>query len=185
MRLGYLLPLSLATLSCAASEHIARRVATPIEENTDEAIRELQLSPSDRQAVFGDTGEPSAVHPIHVLKLKYLAIIKRLRVTDCHASISKQLEGRCKSEKDQIDPNEAFRSDRTSKPRVPKSTEEAEVKSPFPLPSVLSLPPCRQFHPIANLGIDPKLDVKVHPVGKYGVTLQRSSPNRLVQPVLG
>jgi hypothetical protein len=62
MRLEYLLPLSLATLSCAASENIARRVATPIEDNTDEAIRELQLSPRDRQAVFGDTGEHLAVH---------------------------------------------------------------------------------------------------------------------------
>jgi hypothetical protein len=121
----------------------------------------------------------------HGFKLKYLAIIKRLRVTDCHASISKQLEGRCRGEKDQIDPNEAFRSDRTSTPGVLKCSEEAEVKSRFPLPSVLSLLPCRPFHPIANLGIDPKLDVKVHLVGRYGVMLPRSSPNRLVQPVLG
>ena len=42
------------------------------------------------------------------------AIIKRLKVTDCHSSIAKQLAGRCKSEKDHMDPNEAYRSDRKS-----------------------------------------------------------------------
>jgi hypothetical protein len=96
---------------------VAEHRPSPVEmdEEAEETIRGFELSPRDKQAVFGDTSElaylvscknePSA--DIH------LAIIKRLRVTDCHSSISKQLEGRCRNEKDQIEPNEAYRSDRT------------------------------------------------------------------------
>jgi hypothetical protein len=82
------------------------------EEEVEEAIQSFDMSPRERQAVFGDTGKLDSTH-LHGYKLRSVAIIKRrLQVTDCHSSIANQLEGRCKSEKDQREPNEAYRSDR-------------------------------------------------------------------------
>ena len=116
MRTGYLLSLLplLAPLGISAARgRSSDYTPSPPEDNEEVAevtIQSFDLSERERQAVFGDTSKLSQFWEVY--KLNMIAIIKRLKVTDCHASIAKQLEGRCRSEKDHMELNEAYRSDR-------------------------------------------------------------------------
>lgn len=110
--LGLLVHLTAATNGRRVAEN--RPSSQVVEEDYDETIRSLKLSSTERKEVFGDTSELLYLSIRKTTADTDSAIIKRLRVTDCHSSISQQLEGRCKNEKDQLEPNEAYRSDRES-----------------------------------------------------------------------
>jgi hypothetical protein len=147
---------------------------TPHLHDVDKSIKSLNLGSRERQAIFGDTSESASMSTGRRAELA--AIIKRLRVTDCHAGLSSQLESQCTGSKDGEDLGEAFRSEGRSLTSHLARKRRLIVQSPSRSPFVRSLPPCRLSHQTVRLGPAPvsRLLGTIVLAGECGDEIQRA-----------